>query len=554
MNKRNLILIFTILFSFFLFPSVSKAFTINNEEIVEPPFLDKEYVIFKYDYVYDSTAKYSYYAYVFDSTAYDINYFKPYLNSSKNKIIIDKVNDTTYFQKYSYNYISNTWSRSSSATGLTSNIQSPYVLMSTVDVYDYTKNNVLYNKGYGLSQYNIDFNINKNYDSKNNVVSEDLTIHFEPWDTDLYSYQYSYNGEKWKFLDIQDSILNISSNLTLYTRIIDKNTNENLYSATITISDITSSDSTPKITLKKVTSDILNGEKSCYISSGGQDYTICEVIEYNVENYDFMKHAIYIKRPGDEDYILNGISRFTYDIHKNGTFYIKVVDRETQTVLSSATYTFSTISTDFVNLGVYIDLNNKFNKDTYMSDVEMLFYNLNLEQHNVYYSIDNPNKDFWKKIDNLHWNGTSYFDFTMNFDYDCNLYVIVTDMENNILKTSNISIRYTEQLEEFLENSDSPLEELRYEFSKKFGIFNQIGIILNTLLHFDYDDDSMPEFKINVFGVEMKIIDFEAFDIVRDIIHGIILFFAWFFFLRSLYYRVPAIIGGITNIGKGGRG
>ncbi len=82
-------------------------------------------------------------------------------------------------------------------------------------------------------------------------------------------------------------------------------------------------------------------------------------------------------------------------------------------------------------------------------------------------------------------------------------------------------------------------------FNRKFGIFSQLASTLPDLFQFGGEDP--PEFNMTIYGTTVNIVDFSAFEIVRTFLHGLILAFAWYGFIRRCYERAPAFIGGFFS-------
>ena len=80
--------------------------------------------------------------------------------------------------------------------------------------------------------------------------------------------------------------------------------------------------------------------------------------------------------------------------------------------------------------------------------------------------------------------------------------------------------------------------------AERFQIFFQVKDVLEDIYSFDYNND-MPHFKITLFGVQMDIIDFTLFSQYRKFIHNIIIFLAYYGFLKYLLHTAPAVINGL---------
>jgi len=59
------------------------------------------------------------------------------------------------------------------------------------------------------------------------------------------------------------------------------------------------------------------------------------------------------------------------------------------------------------------------------------------------------------------------------------------------------------------------------------------------------DSDSIDEFSYTIYGVSGNIIDLSLLSPYIGKIHSIIIFLAWFGFIRRLYTKIPVIIAGV---------
>lgn len=93
----------------------------------------------------------------------------------------------------------------------------------------------------------------------------------------------------------------------------------------------------------------------------------------------------------------------------------------------------------------------------------------------------------------------------------------------------------------------SPFEEVAEKLRKKFGFIFQIQEMIQNLLGFNNYGNSVPVFRVNLYGNDVAIIDFSVFLNYRLWLHGIILAFAWFAFIRKTFVKLPSIIGGFSQ-------
>lgn len=88
---------------------------------------------------------------------------------------------------------------------------------------------------------------------------------------------------------------------------------------------------------------------------------------------------------------------------------------------------------------------------------------------------------------------------------------------------------------------NSLLNDLRTALESKFSGVLTIKVIFDSLKQFA-SSDVPPEFSITYKGTKVNIINFAPYDAYRPFVHNLILFFAWFAFLRRLYHSFPSFV------------
>lgn len=87
------------------------------------------------------------------------------------------------------------------------------------------------------------------------------------------------------------------------------------------------------------------------------------------------------------------------------------------------------------------------------------------------------------------------------------------------------------------------VETWKLTIENKFEFYKQISTMLNRIFTFSETAEA-PKFNITYKGVTVGIVDFSAYAQARKLVQAMILFFAWFSFLRRLYHSIPNIIMG----------
>jgi hypothetical protein len=88
-------------------------------------------------------------------------------------------------------------------------------------------------------------------------------------------------------------------------------------------------------------------------------------------------------------------------------------------------------------------------------------------------------------------------------------------------------------------------EQMQADLFEKMPFFGQMNDLMEEL-HLQFNTSGTPpEFPVVIFGQTVNIIDFSMFDIVRELVHVLILFWAYVFFIRRTMRKLPSAIGGV---------
>jgi hypothetical protein len=86
----------------------------------------------------------------------------------------------------------------------------------------------------------------------------------------------------------------------------------------------------------------------------------------------------------------------------------------------------------------------------------------------------------------------------------------------------------------------SKFGEMKGSLFDKIPVLGQINTLTESLMnHIGESSEQMPEFKITIYGESVNIIDFTPFATIRTLIHSIILFVAYFYFIRRILRKLP---------------
>jgi len=90
---------------------------------------------------------------------------------------------------------------------------------------------------------------------------------------------------------------------------------------------------------------------------------------------------------------------------------------------------------------------------------------------------------------------------------------------------------------------------LAQKFNEKFPIVLQLQQSINALLGYQFNE-TVPQFDLNIYGVNVPVIDLAFLLPYRPTVHAIIIGLAWIAFAIRMYHRLPGIIGGFGGWGS----
>lgn len=93
------------------------------------------------------------------------------------------------------------------------------------------------------------------------------------------------------------------------------------------------------------------------------------------------------------------------------------------------------------------------------------------------------------------------------------------------------------------------VEEWKELLLTKFSCFEQISNAFSELFTMK-ETDEPPSFPITYRGVTVGLIDFRPYDSYRPFVHMLILGFAWYAYLRRVFYWLPGFIMGASYSGS----
>lgn len=180
---------------------------------------------------------------------------------------------------------------------------------------------------FGLTpQQPIVFNLNKHLNNNSEVESYDITIHFSDWNNSTYYYQYAIdNTSYWMNIGQQDYTFNIDYNTTIYARIMNREDDSYLTSATISIIDIV--EHVPKINITN-TNTVLNNNIIAMTLN----------INFDIWNLNKFIYQYSINSAKNEDFIEIKKNNFQLKIEQDCDIFVRILNRRTGEYITSQTF------------------------------------------------------------------------------------------------------------------------------------------------------------------------------------------------------------------------
>lgn len=277
------------------------------------------------------------------------------------------------------------------------------MFLNNVDVYNNNFTNILYPSNVSTVQIPQFLSFNAIPITTNNVItSYTIQPEFSNFDTDNYVYQYSFDSNRWLSLIENKKLLRINNNSKIYVRIKNKNTNEIVDTANLTITNIGTFYNKQTYDIKYSgdyrTENYLNN--SC--NSSKSQSTIVEYqiyIDYLPKSsiltyqYQYVSTDSQLDNNNWQNVPSSDNGSITYVASQNGTLYARILDKEKK-VLKISTFTVNSIGLLALDNNE-CDTNNFFNKlrndIDYGGPVSSLFILPVSFFSNLYNSMDNSN-------------------------------------------------------------------------------------------------------------------------------------------------------------------
>lgn len=249
---------------------------------------------------------------------------------------------------------------------------------------------------------NIDYSTTNNtkvVNDKEYILSKDLTINYNVDDYTKYIYLYKKESDdNWSTYNFTSSntsfTLNVTENTSYIARIVDKSTNEDVYTSSITVTGIN---------YDEYINDNLNitfTSKNNIVNDKVASVNL--TIDYGVIDND--KYIYLYKKLDDSNWTsvyLTKDSSIDLLINKNNSIVARILDKSTYEVVKQSTMTITNIDYD-----LSIDFNAEYLKDDfgniYQTNVDIIFNSSNRDLFYYEYRTDNfilDNNEFWSRLD-----------------------------------------------------------------------------------------------------------------------------------------------------------
>lgn len=333
--------------------------------------------------------------------------------------------------------------------------------------YDLNKNTLIPHDGnMPLAKNNlisIDYDVVNNtkvVNDKEYILSKDLTINYNVDDYTKYIYLYKKESDDtWSTYNFTTNntsfTLNVTENTSYIARIVDKSTNEDVYTSSFTVTGINYDEYiNDKLNITFTSKNNLVNDKVASVTL---------TIDFGVIDND---NYIYLyKKIDDENWTsvyLTKDSSIDLLINKNNSIISRILDKSTYDVVKQSTMTISNIDYD-VNISFESETLKDDFGNIYQTNVNIVFNSLNrdlfyYEYRTDYYILNN--QEFWTRLDDDKSNI-----IVQNRD-NINLYArIVNKSTNEVIYTSNYKV---------IQNIDKPnitfktFDNLEYKNGKNY--------------------------------------------------------------------------------------
>lgn len=272
--------------------------------------------------------------------------------------------------------------------------------------YDLNKNTLIPHDGnMPLAKNNlisIDYDVVNNtkvVNDKEYILSKDLTINYNVDDYTKYIYLYKkQSDDNWSTYnfttDNTSFTLNVTENTSYIARIVDKSTNEEVYTSTMTVTGIN---------YDEYINDNLNitfTSKNNIVNDKVASVNL--TIDYGV--IDNNKYIYLYKKLDDSNWTtVNLINNSYIDvlINKNNSIIAQILDKSTYEVVKQSTMTITNIDYD-VNISFESETLKDDFGNIYQTNVNIIFNTLNRDLFYYEYRTDNfilDNNEFWSRLD-----------------------------------------------------------------------------------------------------------------------------------------------------------
>lgn len=336
------------------------------------------------------------------------------------------------------------------------------------------------------------------YDPNKHIVQYALMS--SDWNEYINDYEFTdiiYNGTSWNYTsNINDTIIVRIIDSEKYYESADSGQElviDILDMATYTFPTIT--EELPNISMKITTPE------GCTYSLQGQNGIACQLVSTSISNYNLGTQQIFWSTDTINWYAVY-TNEFTYTAYENLTYYVKIVNRKTNELITSSTAIIHKIGLgnlsdyEISQLGQYVTFKGKFDNKKNEYKLDILFYNFDSENYNYYYKLNEYDIDFTQihqsNVD-IASNGIATFKTTIYVN--CTVIAKVEDKQGNYVDAATFTIN---QFETKLEDTKNVIHSFLNDIKDNLRTMSE-------LMQYFYDrlNVNIQRFLVAVFSFAM---------------------------------------------------
>ena len=330
--------------------------------------------------------------------------------------------------------------------------------------------------------------------------NELIKINFSIFDTDKYLYFYRTSNDNeytWIEINQNDYYYQSYTNCNLYVIAIDKekyvesaeNGQELVYdivsSSTYTFSQL--NETIPELSFNTTIPD------SCYLTVSDKENIICKSLTINILNNYSTEKYLWEYSKDNVNFIPIFTDSLTNIYSENITLYFRLLDKQKNEYIKYSSYKLYGITITSSELGPYIKLNGRYDKEKILYEITAYFYNKDFDNYNYFYTIDKNN---WTQIQESQLNvySGSIYNKIFNIYNNCTFIIKIEDKNGNYVNSFTFTVDFDKYF-----NDTLPVNKI----SSFLNNTSEEIKTISELIQYFYDglDSRIQDFLIAIYTI-----------------------------------------------------